>query len=191
MATVTDVKYWKCPNCGELLEKGMLENGIVQPGQAADRIFGTGTCSGCGNGYPQAAIYGGEYDFFGAQPTEEVPADRVPTTVSVVLFREGREPPSSDPQEYCATVLREHYGREVIIQGWQLVGRLDRPTAGTIGALYSGHVAKGNLPDYGDPTDQLELEGPDGTHVAALLFWHESMRKGPEAAQKKRRFWQR
>jgi hypothetical protein len=191
VATITDVRYWKCPKCGELLEKGLLESGMVNPGESADRIFGTGTCSGCGTGYPQSAIYGGEYDFLGARPTEEAPEDRVPTVVSVVLFREGREPPSSDPQAYCATVLREHYGRDVIIDGWQLVGRLDRPTAGDIGALYSGHVSKGSIPDYGTPTDQLERDGPDGQHVAALVFWKESMRRADAPRPKKKRFWQR
>ncbi len=107
MGTVTDVKYWKCPSCGQILEKGMLEKGIVQPGEPADRIIGTGTCSGCGTGHAQSAIYGGEYDFAGDQPTDEVPSDRVPTVVSVVLFREGSEPPSSERcTQACASRVR-------------------------------------------------------------------------------------
>lgn len=186
MGTVTDVKYWKCPKCGEILEKGMLEKGIVRPGQPADRIIGTGTCSGCRTGYAQSAIYGGEYDFVGDRPTGAVPADRVPTVVSVVLFREGSTPPP-DVASYCRQVLRKHYGTTALsVRGWQMIGRLDRPTAATIGALYSGHVAKGEIPDYGHPTDEIEVEGPDGNHVAALVFWHESAVK---ASKKKWRFW--
>ncbi len=195
MGTVSGNKYWRCPGCGEVLEKGMLEKGIVQPGQPADRIMGTGTCSGCGTGYSQSAIYGGEYDFVGEQ-VEEAPTDRVPTVVSLVLFREGAQPPA-DAQSYCERVLRGHYGREVIVRGWQLIGRLDRPTTAAIGALYSQLRDTHQIPDYGHPTDQLEVDGPDGNHVAALVFWHEFIKAAspgavtPTAATKKRRFWQR
>jgi hypothetical protein len=57
MGTVSGVRYWKCPKCGDILEKGALEKGIVQAGQA-NNIVGTGTCSRCGTGYAQSAIYG-------------------------------------------------------------------------------------------------------------------------------------
>lgn len=185
MGTVSGVKYWKCPKCGEILEKGMLEKGIVRPGQA-ENIVGTGTCSKCGTGYAQSAIYGGAYDFVGDQPTGEVPADRVPTVVSVVLFREGGDPPS-DAAGYCRRILRTHYGENgPTVRGWQMIGRFDRPTAGSAGALYSGLVEKGQIPDYGHPTDLIEGEGPDGHHVVALVFWHESTEK---ALRNRWRFW--
>jgi hypothetical protein len=180
METVSSVRYWKCPKCGEILEKGMLEKGSVRPGQQLN-IAGTGTCTGCGTGYSQAAIYGGEYDFVGDQPTGEAPKDQVPTVATVVLFREGATPPP-DAAGYCRQVLRKHYGTsKLTLRDWQMIGRLDRPTAADTGALYSGLVEQGQIPDYGHPTDQIEGEGPDGNHVAALVFWHES---APKAARK-------
>ena len=60
-----------------------------------------------------------------------------------------------------------------------MIGRLDRPTAAALGPLYSAHVENGEIPDYGHPTDQIECEGPDGQHVAALAFWHASVPRAP------------
>jgi hypothetical protein len=185
MGTVSGVKYWKCPKCGEILEKGALEKGIVRPGQE-NSIIGTGTCSKCGTGYSQSAIYGGDYDFVGDQPKGKVPTDRVPTVVSIVLFREGRDPPP-DGAGYCRRILRTHYGeRGPTVRGWQMIGRFDRPAADSAGALYSALVESGQIPDYGHATDAIECEGPDGHHVAALVFWHESTEKAP---RKRWRFW--
>lgn len=83
--------------------------------------------------------------------------------------------------DYCRRVLVMHYGGKApTIQGWQMVGRLDRPAADSTGALYSAMVASGEIPDYGHPTDAIECEGPDGHHVAALVFWHESTEKAAQ-----------
>ncbi|MGH2740051.1 MAG: hypothetical protein ACRDH6_06190, partial [Actinomycetota bacterium] len=108
------------------------------------------------------------------RPAPKVPAGGVPTVVSVVLFREGSTPPAGDPDTYVARVVQEHYGTVPQIRGWQLVGRLDRPTLETIEGLYVGHKNAGAIPDYGTPTQSFEATGPDGTHTATLVFWHES-----------------
>jgi hypothetical protein len=120
------------------------------------------------------------------QPTGKTPTGRVPTVVSIVLFREGADAPP-DAAGYCRRVLVTHYGGPgPTVQGWQMIGRLDRPAAGSAGVLYSALVESGQIPDYGRSTDAIECEGPDGHHVAALVFWHESTEK---AARKGWRFW--
>lgn len=104
----------------------------------------------------------------------EVPAGAVPTNLSVVIFREGSTAPEGDPDTYAARVVQAHYGNAPQIRGWQIVGRLDRPTLETIEGLYVSHKNAGAIPDYGTPTESFEAPGPDGNHTATLAFWHES-----------------
>jgi hypothetical protein len=107
----------------------------------------------------------------------QIPPERVPTVVSIVLFHQGANPPS-DAEGYCRRILGAHYGgSEPTVLGWRMIGRNDRPTARSAGDLYSDHVSKGQIPDYGHWTDTIECEGPDGHHVVALVFWHESAEK--------------
>jgi len=169
---VTEAPYWRCPGCGELLEKKSL--GVLAfPGEPANRMIGTSSCGACGAGFPHQEVYGGAYDFVGEAPAG-APAGAAPTAVSIVLFREGSDAPGG-PEGYCQRVLMDHYGGlGPSVRGWRMVGRLDRPTAGSVGALYAQLRDTGQLPDYGTPTEQFEADGPDGNHVAVLVFWHES-----------------
>jgi len=169
---VTEAPYWRCPGCGELLEKKSL--GVLAfPGEPANRMIGTSSCGACGAGFPHQEVYGGAYDFVGEAPAG-APAGAAPSAVSIVLFREGSDAPGG-PEGYCQRVLMDHYGGlGPSVRGWRMVGRLDRPTAAAVGALYAQLRDTGQLPDYGTPTEQFETDGPDGNHVAVLVFWQES-----------------
>jgi transcription elongation factor Elf1 len=46
--------YWRCPNCGSLLEKGV--------GTMFDQVIGMASCSGCGSEFRQSEVYDGKFD---------------------------------------------------------------------------------------------------------------------------------
>ena len=67
-----DDKFWKCPQCGAILRKGMA--GFFGPGA---RIMGTATCGKCGARFSQQEVYGGKYDVT-VQVSAEVPSKPCP-----------------------------------------------------------------------------------------------------------------
>ncbi len=188
--SVTDCKFWRCPKCAEVLEKGLLGT-MLFPGQVVD-ISGTGTCGKCGAAFPEAEIYGGTYDFVGVRPTA-VPTDMAPTRISVVIFREGSEPPA-DTERYYRQIVHDRYGDpQPKVESWRMVGRSDPPTAADAATHYARLSEAGQLPKYGQPSDEFEGTGPDGNKIAVLFFWHDSRRDQPRdtsaAANKPRRKW--
>jgi hypothetical protein len=63
-ARVSPNRYWRCPDCGGVQGKAELDARFL-PGAA---ITGEGmvACRKCGREHPEAAVYGGRYDFTGA-----------------------------------------------------------------------------------------------------------------------------
>lgn len=168
----TDCKYWKCPSCGEVLEKGGLGM-FMFPGDDTDKILGTSTCSKCGAGFSQSDVYGGAYDFAGERAPTTSPPEEAPASLSVVLFREGAESPD-EPRAYCEQVVQERYGVVPCpgIDNWYLVGWMGEPSAAQAAVAYARNRETGQIPDLGSPADEFESTGPDGAQVAALFFWN-------------------
>lgn len=52
-------KFWQCPKCYQILEKGM---GGMSHGSAYRSVEGSATCGGCGAQYEQQYVYLGWYD---------------------------------------------------------------------------------------------------------------------------------
>jgi len=165
----TDSKYWKCPNCGEVLEKGGL-NVFISPGQDSGKIIGTATCGKCQAGFPQSDVYGGTYDFVGERAPDRSSLSARPTGLRVLVLREGEKPPP-EPQQYCEQIVYERYGDPPpATKEWNMIGSLVPPNAEQTAVLYS-QLRATKIPDYGRPTDEFECTGSDGAKVAALFFW--------------------
>lgn len=166
---VTDSKYWRCPSCGEVLEKGGL-GVFIFPGDDSGNIIGTATCSKCEAGYSQPDVYGGVYDFVGERAGATQP-DQRPSSVNVVLFREGSDPPP-EPKRYCEQVVLERYGEPCPeVQEWYLVGWMGQPNAEQAAVAYAANREAGQIPEFGRLADEVETTGPDDRRVAALFFW--------------------
>ena len=61
-------EYWKCPQCGSVLEKGRMDLAL-----AGATIVGTATCGVCGAKFPQSEVYAGKYDIESPGKTDPVP----------------------------------------------------------------------------------------------------------------------
>ena len=179
MGEITNCSFWKCPNCGEVLNKGGLGT-IFSVGQPTDGIFGSGTCGKCAASFAQADIYGGKYDFVYSRVAETLPADNVPARINLVIFRQGAKPPT-DPERYCQKVVHDKYGESgPSVQGWRMVGNPDAPSSSDAVARYAMLSENGQLPDFGRPIDEFAGTGPDGNEIAVLFFSHASRSVGAE-----------
>ena len=56
-------RYWKCPNCGVVLDKGPGHEGKTTMYMSPfSRTHGTVTCGGCQSRFAVQDVYGGKYD---------------------------------------------------------------------------------------------------------------------------------
>lgn len=81
-------KFFKCPQCGTILRKGMA--GHFKPGS---RIIGTATCGKCGARFSQQDVYDGKYDV-----TVQVSAEK-PSTPCPFLDSTGKCVPPGEPEQ--------------------------------------------------------------------------------------------
>jgi ankyrin repeat protein len=163
---VSTSRLWKCPKCGELLEKKNL--GIVwMPGDALSRVAGTGTCSRCGSNFPQSDIYGGRFD--ASAPNITSGKTEQYTQVSVVVFKIGSNRPPLDVESYCMRVLKEKLPRAELAS-YYIVGFPDDLRIDEAYLLYQSHVSKGQLPDLGKQIDYLKKSGTGDDNIVALFF---------------------
>ena len=188
MSEVTDCNFWKCPNCGEVLNKGLLGT-IFCVGQPTDGIVEAGTCGKCAASFSQADIYGGKYDFVYSRLPESLPANKVPARISLVIFRQGAKPPT-DPERYCQDVAQDRYGKPgPSVQEWRMVGNPNAPSSLDAVARYARMSESEQLPDFGRPTDEFEGTGPDGHQIAVLFFLHPARSAGAEESGVTRKRW--
>ena len=112
--------------------------------------------------------------------SEVTDSNKVPTRVSLVIFRQGAKPPT-DQERYCQDVVRDRYGKPgPSLQGWRIVGDPNAPSSSDAVVRYSRLSENGQLPDFGRPADEFEGTGPDGNKIAALFFWHAPQSAGAE-----------
>jgi len=168
--TITSCRLWKCPSCGEVLEKGALGK-VVHPGEPASRIVGTATCGKCGAKYSQSDVYGGRYDYDPAAK-EQSGGQQAPTQVSLVVFALGstQAPTEENAKVYCEQILSTRHPDARMVKHL-VVGFMDQEmTAGESVALYESLVKDGKLPDLGRHFDSFVGPGPDGKPIAVLFF---------------------
>lgn len=163
---ITDCRLWKCPKCGELLEKGGLGT-VWIPFDPISKVAGTGTCAKCGAEFPQSDIYGGRFDV--RTPVSSVKVTEQPEEVSIVVFRIRSSEPPSDAKSYCRRVLTKKYPN-ANMESHYIVGFADDLTTAEALALYQDFVRKGQLPDLGRQIDSLQGAGPEQDSIVALFF---------------------
>jgi hypothetical protein len=163
---VTDCRLWKCPKCGELLEKGALGT-VWMPFESIAKVAGTGTCSKCGTEFSQSDIYGGRFDVKTSISSPK--SEEQPRSLSIVVFRIRSYQPPSDAKSYCRKVLSTKFP-SANMDSHYLVGFADDLSTGEAFALYQDFVRKGQLPDLGRQVDSLKGSGPGGDSVVALFF---------------------
>lgn len=163
---VTDSRLWKCPECGELLEKGGLGT-IFMPSDPITKVAGTATCSKCGAQFLQSDIYGGRFDV--KTPVSSLKSAEEPKSVSIVVFRIRSHQPPSDAKSYCRKVLSNKFPNSDM-ESYYIVGFADDLSTGEAFSLYQNYVQKGQLPDLGRQIDSVEGSGPGGDTIVALFF---------------------
>jgi len=178
---VTDCALWKCPKCGELLEKSAL--GIVWfPFEEITKVKGTGTCSKCGAKFPQSDIYSGSYDV--KTSTASIRSGEMPESLSIVLFRLRSNQPPPDDKSYCRKVLAKKFPK-VDMKSNYIIGFANDLSTWKAFALYQELVRKGQLPDLGSQVDSFEGLGPDGANIVALFFNEQLRKTGKEISDEK------
>lgn len=86
--------YWKCPNCGVVLEKNPLTQELYRDAMAKGSVFtGTVTCASCGRGFATGDVYSGKFD-----------VARGPALKQVFVFRNGPRP--ADPKWYVEQAIQ-------------------------------------------------------------------------------------
>lgn len=163
---VSDCRLWKCPQCGELLEKGALGT-VWMPFDPITKVAGTGNCSACGSEFPQSDIYSGRFDV--KTPRVSFTSTEQPKSASIVVFRIKSYQPLPDAKSYCHKLLAKRFP-SADMDSYYIVGFADDLTTGEAFALYQGYVRKGRLPDLGRQIDSLKGSGPGGDTVVALFF---------------------
>lgn len=167
--TVTDCKMWQCPKCKQVCVKSALGT-VWFPGESLDKVHGTGSCP-CGADFPQAEIYGGKYDFRGPRPKEQPASRNRPAKLNIIVFWKGMVPPSN-PLGYCQQIVDGKYGEpSVRIDAWRMAGTKNTVDVTEAAALYRMYKNGGQMPDFGDPKDEVEGKGPDGNDIVAFFFW--------------------
>lgn len=178
--SVTDCKLWKCPKCGELLEKGAL-GADWMPFEPITKVVGTGTCSKCGSTFAQSDIYGGRFDV--ETPLSSVKSHEQPRALSIVVFRIRSYQPPSDAKSYCHKVLATKFPSADMERNY-IVGFADDLSTGEAFALYHEFVRKGQLPDLGRQIESFKGSGPGGDNIVALFFAGEKPENGDEKGRK-------
>lgn len=163
---VSDCRLWKCPKCGELLEKGGLGS-IWMPFDPIAKVAGTGTCSKCGTEFSQSDIYSGRFDV--KTSVSSVISEEQPRSLSIVVFRTRSYQPPADPKSYCRKVLSTKFPNSNMDNHY-LVGFAGDLSTEEAFALYQDFVRKAQLPDLGRQVDSLKGSGPGGDAVVALFF---------------------
>ncbi len=134
------------------------------PGDSITRVAGVGTCSRCGSEFPQADIYGGQYD----ETAVAVSTSEQYSRISVVVFRIGSNSPPSNVESYCKRVLNDKYPHAQL-DNYYVVGFQDNLTNDEAVALYQNFVSKGQLPNLGKQVNSLKTSIL-GDSVVALYF---------------------
>ena len=163
---VTDCRIWKCPKCGELLEKRGL-GGIWIPFEPISKVAGTGTCTTCGTAYEQSDIYGGRFDVHTVAPVAK--SRESPPLITLLVFRLRSFDPPSDPKAYCKQVLATRFPR-ARLQRHFVAGNAGDLTVNEAVALYQDFTKKGQLEDLGKLFDSFAGSGPLGDRIVALFF---------------------
>ncbi|MGQ9731387.1 MAG: hypothetical protein ACUVX8_08940 [Candidatus Zipacnadales bacterium] len=163
---VTSCRLWKCPNCGELLEKTGLGT-LWMPSDPLSKVAGTATCGRCGSEFSQSEVYGGRFD---VQPAATVgqPADQA-KQVSVVVFVTRSHQPPADPESYCRKVAAKRFPGARVTSHY-VVGFADDLSVAEALALYQRFVETGQLPRLDPQMDAFTGRGPDGKDIVALFF---------------------
>lgn len=109
-------------------------------------------------------------DFISCELTPELTSWAKPAPLSVIIFREGFEPPIF-PEEHYEHITREAYPderREVI--AWRTAGVGQRVSVSKAGELYRRNKSMGALPDWGEPVRTWEGMDTESQWVVALFF---------------------
>ena len=124
-----------------------------------------------------------------SEVTEALPADKVLSRISLVVFRQGTKPPAN-PERYCQQIVHDRYGEPgPSIHEWRVVGNPDAPSASEAVARYSRLSESEQLPDFGRPTGEFEGTGPDGNQIAVLFFLYAPRRAGAEQSGFAKKEW--
>jgi len=167
---VTSCRFWRCPECGRVIEKlalGVFDWPIGARIPRGPRWAGTCNCAACGAEFPEAEIYGGKYDIEAKARIAE--SKEYPQEVSVIVFQLLTSHPATQAQKICSELLNQKYPMAKLGK-WYVIGRLDLLTIDEAYIVYKAHVEEGQLADLGEQFDATLGKDITGKDVAVLFF---------------------
>lgn len=164
--TITDCSFWKCPNCGELLQKKDL-NTIFKVGESALNLAETETCGACGCRYPGSEIYGGKYD--SNEIVNSQSKSEPPHILSIVVFRIKTNKQTNNPHIHCRKIMDIKYPLSVMYLNYE-VGFATFMSEYEALALYNSLVAQSRIQSLGTKFDLYSGTDNEGIDYIAILF---------------------
>ena len=90
-------------------------------------------------------------------------------SLNVIIFRQGQNQPDQ-PERYFREIVNQKFGPNQSIEAWRIAGIQDALTVAQVKMMYPAGISHGSWPDFGQPVDEWEGQGPDERAVVALFF---------------------